>query len=81
MLIQIFLDCEDMKILKTLFVLVVELDLYKLFPNFLCCMCQNYRHIWIFLHYILDMWNCLILLEQYFPYATARRSEERRAVA
>ena len=34
------------------------------FSFFLCCWCQNYRHRLLYLHYILSMWYCLILLVQ-----------------
>ena len=42
-------------------------ELVVTFPIFLYCGCQNYIHLLMFLHYILSVWYCLILLEHYFP--------------
>ena len=35
------------------------------FANFLYCGCQNYRQRLIFLHYIMIIWHCIIMLEHY----------------
>ena len=38
-----------------------------IFPVVLSCGCKNYIQRLLFLRYILIMWNCLILVENYFP--------------
>ena len=37
------------------------------FSNLPLLRVSNYRQISLFIHYILSMWHCIILLEHYFP--------------
>ena len=43
------------------------------FPIFLYFGYQNYWQRLIFLHYIISMWHCLVLLEHYFPWKFTSR--------
>ena len=40
----------------------IKTVLVVIFPIVLYCGCQNYRHRFIFKHYIMSMWHCLIML-------------------
>ena len=70
---QILRDCGDTKILETLFVIGVELDLWSLYTFFIYCWCQKYRQILLFMYCILGMWNCLVLLEHCFLWKVLSR--------
>ena len=47
------------------------------FPTVLYCGCQNYRQRFFFIHYILSMSHCLILLDHYFHWKILSRNSSK----